>query len=162
MGTRFRCRVSPTGVPGCGGTGGGTGGGEGPPGPEGPEGPVGPAGPEGSPPELTEVFSGTAVISTVQYSLTNDSTTIAENTEPGLYWLWVDVSDLEAGDVYEFFVLEEVVSGGPQQSLSIAIGADVDPTPIICGPFALINGWDFTAIRTAGVNRSISWSIRRE
>lgn len=45
MGTRFRCRVSPTGVPGCSGDGtGGTG--------SGGEGPTGPTGPSGDAPDL--------------------------------------------------------------------------------------------------------------
>lgn len=55
MGSRYRCRVSPTGVPGCqsegtGGTGGGTGG----EGATGPTGPAGPTGPSSDEPDLEE------------------------------------------------------------------------------------------------------------
>lgn len=46
MGSKFRCRVSPTGVPGCEGQGGTGDGGTGPTGPEGPAGPPGPTTPD--------------------------------------------------------------------------------------------------------------------
>lgn len=46
MGSRYRCRVSPSGVPGCVG-GGGTGAFDGPTGPSGPGGSTGPTGPAG-------------------------------------------------------------------------------------------------------------------
>lgn len=104
-----------------------------------------------------------ATISTTEYSLVNDSTSLAASTEEAAVSLWLDVSALAAGDEFEIRVYEKVMAGGTQRLVQapwVLNGAQA--SPIWTSPaLHLANGWDFTLKRTAGSDRSITWSIRK-
>lgn len=111
---------------------------------------------------LSELFSGVASISTTEYSLTNNSTTIATQNTEGRYQLFLDVANLQSGDVYNVFLRERVTAGGTQRQQLLAVLTGPTP-PLWIQPvdMQLMHGWDFTMQRTAGADRAISWSIRR-
>jgi len=111
---------------------------------------------------IAQPFSGTATISTTEYSLTNKSTTIAAQTSVGIFQLYLDVSAMVAGDTYAIYRREKAIAGGTQ-----VVGITTSITGVqanklwVSDPLVLANGWDFTMKRTAGVDRSFSWSIRQ-
>ena len=100
-------------------------------------------------------------ISTTEYSLTNNSTTIATKTDNVVITIWIELVNMIAGDEYEIALREKVVSGGTQRKNILAnlIGVQGDPM-FVSGPFHVGQGWDVTMTRIAGADRTFSWSIR--
>jgi hypothetical protein len=108
------------------------------------------------------LFSQSAVtISSTEYSLSNNSTTIATNTNNVIVSIWIDVNAMAAGDEYELAIQEKAVSGGTQRRCVIAnlVGAQSDPIFISAG-FHVGVGWDVTLKKIAGTDRAFSWSLR--
>ncbi len=103
--------------------------------------------------------SGTT-ISTTEYSLTNDSTTIATQTTDAVIQIWIDFNAMAAGDEYEIALRETVRASGTQRRMVLGnvVGAQADPwvSPV----FQVMIGWDVTLTKIAGTDRSIEWTIR--
>ncbi len=111
---------------------------------------------------ISEAFSiSSALISTTEWSLTNNSSSVASNTSSGIYQLILDTANMAAGDEFEFRILEKVVSSGSQRELSnvnlMGAQAGVYTTPSL----VLMNGWDMTIQKIAGTDRNFAWSIRK-
>ena len=108
-----------------------------------------------------DYITGTEAISTTEWSLVNDSSTIATNTNVGVYWLLLDLSDMIAGDELQLRVYEKVRSGDTQRILHqrTFAGAQGEPNWMSI-PYFLGNGWDFTLDAIAGTI-TVLWSIRR-
>ena len=113
---------------------------------------------------MSILYEDSATISTSEYSLTNDSTSLAAQTTAAFIQVFLDVNALADGDVFTVRIYEKVQSGGTQrviQSFQIANdqGTDndiwVQPLPLY-----LKNGWDVSIIKVAGTDRAIGWSIR--
>lgn len=100
-------------------------------------------------------------ISTTEFSLSNNSTSIASITTVCVPQLWIDVSNMAAGDEYEIYLKEKMVSGGTQRTITLAylVGAQPEPFTFNAGHI-LGAGWDFTMKRLAGSDRTFSWTIR--
>ncbi len=110
---------------------------------------------------VTEQYTGTSTIGTTEWSLTNNSSTIAAKTDQGGLQIMLDLSALAAGDQFELIFYEKVVSGGTQRrSWRVAFtGVQADPHPPL--PTVLVKwGWDVTLKKLAGTDRSITWSLR--
>ncbi len=110
---------------------------------------------------FTETYSGSASISTTEYSLTNNSTTIAAKTNNGTVAGWIDLNALTVTEVYELRLLEKVRSADTQRAAYVAtiVGGQGDPVRPLPA-FALMNGWDITLKKISGTDRTITWSIR--
>ena len=113
---------------------------------------------------LSEAYTGTNGSWGTEYSLTNASTSIAAQTTDGIYQVFLDLNALALGDTYEFRMYEKVRSSDTQRvahisTFSHAQGAD--NAIFMSIPAQLANGWDFTLKRTAGSDRTITWSIRQ-
>lgn len=113
---------------------------------------------------FTEAYKqDTVSISTTEYSLTNNSTTIATQTTDGSYSLWLDTTNMAAGDIYELRIYEKVTSTAAAAKLKgqVITLADAQAGAYECYLGVLMNGWDVTLKRTAGSDRNFSWSIRQ-
>lgn len=110
---------------------------------------------------IAEAFTNSATISTTEYSLPNNSTTLTPQTGDGIYQAFVDLANMAAGDVYDLRIYEKVTSGGTQRVLFVITFSGVQPGPFVSATLILIHGWDFTLKKTAGTDRSIGWSIRQ-
>lgn len=113
---------------------------------------------------FTEAFKQDSVtVSTTEYSLTNNSTTIATQTADGAYSLWLDTSAMAAGDIYEIRIYEKVTSTASTAKLKgqVITLADAQGGSYECYLGVLMNGWDVTLKRTAGTDRAFSWAIRQ-
>lgn len=109
---------------------------------------------------ITVAYSGTATINT-EYSLVNNSTTLASSTDVGVYQVFIDTSAMAAGDEYEIDIKEKVITGGTQQSIYTAVLDGAQSSPFVTPTLVLMLGWDVTMTRVTGTNRSFSWSIRK-
>lgn len=108
----------------------------------------------------TEAYANSATIGATQYSLTNNSTTIASQTTKGTYQVFLDTSTLVGGDQFEIRILEKCRSTSTQRRAMSAVltGGMTDSwqSPALM----LGNGWDVTVQKLAGTDRAIEWSIR--
>lgn len=110
---------------------------------------------------ITVSHTGTATISTTEYSLVSNSTTLATNTTAGVYQVFIDVSNMAAGDEYQIKIKEKVTASGTQFSVYDATLDGAQGSPFVAPTLVLINGWDVTMDQIAGTARAISWSIRK-
>jgi hypothetical protein len=111
---------------------------------------------------ITEAYSGTETVTTTEWSMTTDTSGPDAETADGVYQIFIDASALVAGDVFEFTAYEKVLAASTQRKFFVATISGVQATPNIVSPsFILMHGWDFTLKKTAGTDRSISWSIRK-
>ena len=103
-----------------------------------------------------------ALISTTEYSLVNNSTTLASSTEDALLQTWVDWGGMSTENQYRIQITEQV-----QDALSsISPVMEATFTGAQPGPFAaptvlVGNGWDVRVTLLAGPVRLIRWSLRK-
>lgn len=112
---------------------------------------------------ITEAFSGTAAIGTTEYSAPSNANFVAGTgqTADGVYQIFLDVSDMVAGDQLQIRVYEKVRSADTQRIVyeSVLSGAQAD---IWVSPsLILLHGWDVTLDTLAGTSITVNWSIRQ-
>ena len=110
---------------------------------------------------ITIYRSGTAIIGTAEYSLVNNSTTLATDTTPGVFQVFIDLTAMQGGDEYIINIKDRTVSGGAQLVIYESTLEGTQTSPFVAPTLILFYGWDVTVQRITGVNRSISWSIRQ-
>lgn len=111
---------------------------------------------------ISEAYSGSASIGTTEYSLVNNSTSIASETNDGVYQVFLDLNALTATEVYEFKVYEKVTSSATQRIVYQVRMSGVQSAPNWVSPsLLLLHGWDATLDKISGTDRTILWSIRR-
>ncbi|MEP6827924.1 MAG: hypothetical protein ABJA10_07600 [Aestuariivirga sp.] len=103
-------------------------------------------------------------IGTTEWSITNNSSTLANQTTVAQYQVTLDLSNLALGDSFEFRIYEKVLSGGTRRCMACwpftnAQGADnanwVSPA------LMLGNGFDFSLKKLAGTDRVIDASVNK-
>ena len=110
---------------------------------------------------ISEAYAGSESVSTTEWDLPSDSSSKSSLTTDGVYQVWLDLSNLAAGDVFEFRGYEKVQSSDTQRAFMIETISGVQSAPNYVTPsFVLIAGWTFTLLRKAGSDRTITWSIR--
>jgi hypothetical protein len=112
---------------------------------------------------IEQSHSGTNSSWGTEYSLTNASTTLANNTTSGVYQLFLDLSALASGDTYTIRIHEKTRATSTRRVIVEHVVTGAQATPIWAFPaMTLMHGWDMSVICTAGVNtRAIEWSVRR-
>ena len=100
---------------------------------------------------ITEAYSGTSTIGTTEWDLASNTSFVADaDTTDGVFQVMLDLSALATADEFVFRLYEKVTSGlGPQGTPHRVIPALI-----------LLHGWAFTLQKSAGTDRSITWSIR--
>lgn len=110
---------------------------------------------------ITIPYEDAATIGTTEYSLTNDSTTIASQTDDGVYQCMIDFANMTTTEKYQIKVKEKVQAGGTQRDIYTSVIEGVQGEPFVIPSLILANGWDITLKKLAGTDRSIGWSIRK-
>lgn len=112
---------------------------------------------------IAELITGTEAVSTTEWSLATDTSydTADAQTTDGVFQVFLDVSDMIAGDQLQIRVYEKVRSGDTQRIVyqSILTGAQSDPI-WVSPSLVLMHGWDFTCDALAGTI-TVNWSIRQ-
>lgn len=110
---------------------------------------------------LSELYSGSATISTTEWSLTTNTSGPNIDTSDAVIQVFVDVANIANGDVFRFRVYERARSGDTQRVVFEAVLANAQAQPVFATPALLVlHGWDATLIKLAGTDRSLSWSVR--
>lgn len=112
---------------------------------------------------ITELYSGSATISTTEISLVSGTSTTQSITTDGIYQVFLDLNALANGDVFELRVKEKVRSSDTQRIVFLMSFANAQTSqPNAATPsLILMHGWDVTIIKISGTDREIPWSIRQ-
>lgn len=108
-------------------------------------------------------YSGSATIGTTEHSLVTNTSGPDVATAAGIYQLIVDFSTLALGDIFEITVYEKAQNSGSTQNAVqtfIISHSQNDANPKFPA-LSLGIGWDITAKKSAGTDRSLAWSIAR-
>lgn len=110
---------------------------------------------------ITELYAGSEAVSTTEHSITTDTAGPDADTTDGVFQVWLDVSDMVAGDELQIRLYEKVQSSGTQRIAAQwtltgaqAAGAWVMPSMI------LMHGWDVTLDAISGTI-TVEWSVRQ-
>lgn len=112
---------------------------------------------------IAEAYSGTEAVSTTEWSLVTDTSydTADASTTDGVYQVWLDVSDMIAGDQLQIRIYEKCRSGDTQRIAYQAVLSGAQADPLWVSPsLILMHGWDVTLDALAGTI-TVLWSIRQ-
>ena len=110
---------------------------------------------------IAELYSGTEAVSTTEWSLTTDTAGPDADTTDGVFQVFLDVSDMIAGDELQIRIYEKCRSGDTQRIVYQATLVGVQAEPIWVAPsLILMHGWDVTLDAIAGTI-TVLWSIRQ-
>ena len=106
------------------------------------------------------MYSGTEAVSTTEHSLTTDTSGPDVDTTDGVFQLFLDLSDMVAGDELQIRCYEKVRSGDTQRIVAewSLFGAQSNPN-WVSPALILMHGWDFTVDAISGTI-TVLWSIR--
>lgn len=102
-----------------------------------------------------------ATISTTEYSLVNDSTSLATDTTDGIYQVFLDLSAMTVTEQYQIKVYEKCYSAGSKLVIYESIVTGTSAPTWVSPSLVLLYGWDVTVKKLAGTDRTIGWSIRQ-
>jgi len=111
---------------------------------------------------MIELYTGTEIVGTAEWSMTTDTAGPDADTTPGTYQPYIDFVNMAADDVFEVRVYEKARSADTQRLLQAwtLTGAQSSPLWTTTATFTLLHGWDFTLKKISGTDRTITWSIR--
>jgi hypothetical protein len=110
---------------------------------------------------ISEAFSGSEAVSTTEHSLTTDTAGPDTETSDGVFQVFLDVSDMIAGDDLQIRVYEKVLSTSTQRIVYEDRLFGVQSKPVWVSPsLILMHGWDVTLDALAGTI-TVDWSIRK-
>lgn len=104
-------------------------------------------------------YDATATISSTEYSLYANSTSLAAATDNGSFSVFLNVKNMTATEAYQVTFYETV---NTKEVFHSYILYGVQPSNIHVTPmFPLCAGWDITVKKLQGTDRAFSWSIRK-
>lgn len=110
---------------------------------------------------IAELYSGTEAVGATEHSCTTDTSGPDSDTTDGVFQVFLDVSDMVAGDQLQVRIYEKVRSGDTQRIVYEAILTGAQSQPIWVSPsLVLLHGWDVTLDALAGTI-TVNWSIRQ-
>lgn len=112
---------------------------------------------------ISEPFQSSATIGTAEYFCAAASTTQGSGqSTDGVHQLFLDLSNLAAGDIFRVRAWDAVSSSGTARVIFEENVPGPVGTPLYVTPSLIqLHKWDFSLTKIAGTDRSISWSIRR-
>jgi hypothetical protein len=111
---------------------------------------------------ITEAFAFSNTVSTTEFDLCNNSTTISSQTTDGIYQAFIDFSNLTATESYQLKIYEKVQSSGTQRLIDNMTISGVQTEPVYAtAALLLMHGWTYTLTKLQGTDRAIAWSIRQ-
>ena len=109
---------------------------------------------------ISEAYSGTASISTTEFSCPNNSTTLTPVTADGVYQVFLDTSDMVEGDQLQIRIYEKCRSADTQRIIYEAVLTGAMAETWVSPSLILLHGWDVTLDALAGTI-TVNWSIRK-
>jgi hypothetical protein len=113
---------------------------------------------------ITQAFSGTVSVSSTEYSCPNagNYSSGSARTDAGVFQVFLDTSDMVAGDQLQIRIYEKCRSTDTQQVIYEAILTGTMANTWVSPSLILLNGWDVTILQLAGTaGIVVNWSIRK-
>lgn len=109
-----------------------------------------------------EAYTGTETVGTTEWSITTDTAGPNVDANVGIYQAFIDLSALQAYDVYQFKCYEKARTGDTQRVVFSAYFEGVQADPIAVTPTLILGvGWDMTLKKLSGTDRAIAWRISK-
>lgn len=110
---------------------------------------------------IAQLYAGSEAVGATEHSCTTDTAGPDVDTTDGVFQVFLDVSDMVAGDQLQIRLYEKVQSSSTQRVVFQAILTGAQSEPIWVSPtFILLHGWDVTLNALAGTI-TVEWSIRQ-
>lgn len=110
---------------------------------------------------ITEAFAGSEAVGATEHSCTTDTAGPDVETSDGVFQVFLDVSDMIAGDQLQIRIYEKVQSTSTQRIVFQAILTGAQSEPVWVSPsLILLHGWDVTLDALSGTI-TVEWSIRK-
>lgn len=107
-------------------------------------------------------FSGSATVGATALYLNTGSTFPVAETQPGVYQLFLDLTNLASGDSFRLRAYEQVAGGGANAIyLDTTFSNAQNPVVYVSPSYVLLQSWYFTVAKTAGTDRILRWAIRQ-
>lgn len=111
---------------------------------------------------ITEAFAGTEAVGATEWSCTTDTAGPDVETSDGIFQVFLDVSDMIAGDQLQIRIYEKVQSTDTQRVVYESFLTGAQASPVWAAPsLVLMQGWDVTLKTLAGTSITVTWSIRK-
>lgn len=110
----------------------------------------------------SSAYTGSATVSTLEYSMVSGSTVLSSSTALGIYQAFVDIAAMTSGDTYEFRVYDKARTGDTQRLAWYARFANAPGTPMYISPSMIMGpGWDMTLKQiSTSTAKTFNYSIR--
>jgi hypothetical protein len=112
---------------------------------------------------IAESHSGSATITVTEYSCPNAATYSSGSaiTTDGVYQVFLDTSDMIAGDQLQIRIYEKCRAADTQRIIyeGVLTGSMADTW--VSPSLILLHGWDVTLATLAGTSIVVNWSIRQ-
>ena len=111
---------------------------------------------------ITEAYAGTAAIGATEYSAPNAATYSAGSaiTADGVYQVFLDTSDMVAGDQLQIRIYEKCRSTDTQRVIYESVLTGTMAETWVSPSLILLHGWDVTLDALSGTI-TVNWSIRK-
>jgi hypothetical protein len=111
---------------------------------------------------ISEAFANTQAVSTTEWSCPRDASYDSgqPQTDDGIYQVFLDTSDMVAGDQLQIRIYEKCRSGDTQRVIYEAILTGTMAETWVSPTLILMHGWDVTLKALAGTI-TVNWSIRK-
>ena len=111
---------------------------------------------------ITEAYAGSAAIGATEYSAPNNANYSSGSpiTDDGVYQVFLDTSDMVAGDQLQIRIYEKCRSTDTQRVIYESILTGTMAETWVSPSLILLHGWDVTLDALAGTI-TVNWSIRK-
>lgn len=111
---------------------------------------------------ITEAYSGTAAIGATEYSAPNNANYSSGSpiTVDGVYQVFLDTSDMVAGDELRIRIYEKCRSTDTQRIIYESFLNGTMAATWVSPSLILLHGWDVTLTAISGTI-TVNWSIRQ-
>lgn len=113
---------------------------------------------------IAQLYNISAVsISGTEISIVSGNSSLATDTNDGVYQLFVDpvAAGMAKGDEFRIRIYEKVLSGSTKRVVFSATLSDAQSEIFVTPSLILMHGWDMTIQKIAGTDRSFDASIRQ-
>lgn len=102
-----------------------------------------------------------ASIGTTEYFLASDSTTATYQTDDCALQVWLDLTNLAAGDVYQVSIYEKINGSSALVVDRWFVSANTEGDAWVMPTLLVGEGWEVGVKKISGTNRTIGWSLRK-
>lgn len=110
---------------------------------------------------VAELYAGTKAVDATEWSFSTDTAGPDADATVGVFQVFLDTSDMVAGDQLQIRIYEKCRAADPQRVIYEAILTGTMASTWVSPSLILLHGWDVTGTTLAGGTITVNWSIRQ-